>query len=110
LNSQGLLILVGKSVEGVKVERFGQKINYFAAKAVIVSAGAVGSPQLLMLSGIGPKDHLDQVGIQTAHDLPGVGSNLQDHIMSPFEVISTKYPNQDRLGFSPFLGVNPMNY
>ena len=47
---------------------------------VILSAGSVNSPQILMLSGIGPQDHLAEVGVSTTVDLPGVGSNLQDHI------------------------------
>ena len=47
---------------------------------VVVSSGAIGSPKLLMLSGIGPADHLKSVGIEPVHDLPGVGSNLQDHL------------------------------
>jgi choline dehydrogenase-like flavoprotein len=51
-----------------------------ARREVIVAAGAIGSPRLLMLSGIGPADHLRQVGIPVVHDLPGVGENLQDHI------------------------------
>ncbi|RAF49880.1 choline oxidase, partial [Burkholderia multivorans] len=46
---------------------------------VIVSAGAINTPQLLMLSGIGPKDHLAEVGIESRVDAPGVGENLQDH-------------------------------
>jgi len=46
---------------------------------VILSAGAIQSPQLLMLSGVGPADHLREVGIDVRHDLPGVGRNLQDH-------------------------------
>ncbi len=46
---------------------------------VIVSGGAYGSPQLLLLSGIGPAQHLQDMGIQVVHDLPGVGSNLHDH-------------------------------
>jgi choline dehydrogenase len=50
-----------------------------AAGEVIVCAGAIGSPQLLMLSGIGPRNHLHELGIDVAVDLPGVGSNLQDH-------------------------------
>jgi choline dehydrogenase len=50
-----------------------------ASGEVIVSGGAYGSPQLLLLSGIGPAEHLHDMGIGVIHDLPGVGSNLQDH-------------------------------
>ncbi|MCW5259443.1 alanine-phosphoribitol ligase [Verminephrobacter eiseniae] len=51
-----------------------------AHREVIVSSGAIGSPQLLMLSGIGPGAHLRSLGLDVAHDLPGVGANLQDHL------------------------------
>jgi len=50
-----------------------------ADREVILAAGAIGSPQLLMVSGIGPADHLRQIGVEVARDLPGVGQNLQDH-------------------------------
>ncbi|HEY0183815.1 MAG TPA: choline dehydrogenase [Rhodopila sp.] len=50
-----------------------------AGREVIVSGGAYGSPQLLQLSGVGPAQHLTDMGIGVVHDLPGVGSNLQDH-------------------------------
>ena len=50
-----------------------------AGREVIVSGGAYGSPQLLQLSGVGPAQHLTDMGIQVVHDMPGVGSNLQDH-------------------------------
>jgi len=51
-----------------------------AGREVILCAGAIGSPRLLMLSGIGPADHLRAAGVAVVHDLPGVGANLQDHI------------------------------
>ena len=58
----------------------GDVSSYRALRETVVSAGAIGSPKLLMLSGIGPADHLKSVGIRPIHDLPGVGSNLQDHL------------------------------
>ena len=54
-----------------------------AEREVIVCQGAIGSPQLLMLSGIGPADHLRTLGIDVVADLPGVGQNLQDHLNVP---------------------------
>jgi len=51
-----------------------------AAREVIVTSGAIGSPKLLMHSGIGPAAHLKSVGVKVVHDLPGVGGNLQDHL------------------------------
>lgn len=51
-----------------------------ARREVIVSSGAIGSPKLLMQSGIGPADHLRALGVHVVHDMPGVGSNLQDHL------------------------------
>jgi hypothetical protein len=53
-----------------------------ASKEVILCTGAIGSPQLLMLSGIGDNEHLSQFGIPMVHHLPGVGQNLQDHVAS----------------------------
>ena len=58
----------------------GQPELVRAEREVIVSSGAIGSPKLLMQSGIGPADHLKSVGITPIHDLPGVGSNMQDHL------------------------------
>ena len=57
----------------------GRLVSASAIKEVILSAGAVGSPHLLMLSGIGPEDHLESMGIDVKADLPGVGQNLNDH-------------------------------
>lgn len=64
---------------------FGRLSRMRADREVIVSAGAIDSPKLLMLSGIGPADHLTEMGIEVLVDAPGVGSNLQDH---PEAVIS----------------------
>ncbi|XP_056642947.1 glucose dehydrogenase [FAD, quinone] [Diorhabda sublineata] len=67
---------------GVEYIKNGQKQTVLAKKEVIVSGGAINSPQLLMLSGIGPAKHLQDKGIRVIHDSPGVGQNLQDHIAS----------------------------
>lgn len=58
---------------------FGRTTTLNARREVIVSAGAIDSPKLLMLSGIGPAEHLSQVGVQVVVDAPGVGEHLQDH-------------------------------
>jgi choline dehydrogenase-like flavoprotein len=58
----------------------GALVDRRAAREVIVASGTIGSPKLLMLSGIGPTDHLKAAGVPVIHDLPGVGSNLQDHL------------------------------
>jgi len=65
---------------GVIVWRDGRQVELRARREVIVSAGAIGSPQLLMASGVGPIAHLAELGIPVVHDLPGVGANLQDHV------------------------------
>lgn len=64
---------------------FSRTATLHANREVIVSAGAIDTPKLLMLSGIGPADHLNEVGVEVRVDSPGVGSNLQDH---PEAVIS----------------------
>lgn len=65
---------------GVQLRRGGQLVTVSARGEVILSAGAIGSPQLLQLSGIGPAAHLREHGVKLVHDLPGVGENLQDHL------------------------------
>ena len=70
----------GMRAKGVNVIRKERKHFIKAAKEVIISAGAINSPQLLMLSGIGPKADLEKLGIQVHVDLP-VGENLQDHML-----------------------------
>ncbi|OWY03682.1 glucose-methanol-choline oxidoreductase [Thioclava sp. F1Mire-8] len=83
---------------GAIVRQGRKRMKIEAAREVIVSAGAFGSPQLLMLSGIGPEDHLREVGIEPRLDLPGVGANLQDHLDY---VISYTSPRRDVVGLNP---------
>ncbi len=80
---------------GVIVERQGQRAEVGARGEVILSAGAIGSPQILQLSGIGPAGLLKRFGIEVKHNLPGVGENLQDHlqIRAVFKVGNTKTLN-----------------
>jgi choline dehydrogenase-like flavoprotein len=76
-----IVVEKGRAVGVEIVERPGAQPRILRAeREVIVSSGAIGSPKLLMQSGIGPADHLKAVGVTPVHDLPGVGSNLQDHI------------------------------
>ncbi|MDD2711413.1 MAG: GMC family oxidoreductase N-terminal domain-containing protein [Simplicispira sp.] len=65
---------------GVQLLRGAEKVTVHARHEVILSAGAINSPQLLQLSGIGPGALLQQHGIGVVHDSPGVGANLQDHL------------------------------
>ncbi len=73
------LVLQGNRAAGVDFVSGGTERRAVAAKEVILSGGAINSPQMLMLSGIGPADHLRDLGIDVQLDLPGVGQNLQDH-------------------------------
>jgi choline dehydrogenase len=72
------LILNGRRVVGIQAERYGQSVT-LEAEETILSAGAIGSPHLLMLSGIGPADQVKRAGIEVVHHLEGVGQNLRDH-------------------------------
>jgi choline dehydrogenase len=75
------LILEGKKAVGVEFSRGGAPERADAAGEVIVCAGAIGSPQILQLSGIGGPEHLGGIGIEVNHALPGVGQNFQDHFI-----------------------------
>lgn len=74
------ILLEGKRAVGVEYQQGGELKQLRCTREVLLSAGAFQSPQLLMLSGIGPREHLAQMGIVPVLDLPGVGQNLHDHI------------------------------
>jgi choline dehydrogenase len=79
------VVFEGKTATGIEC-KIGAKIQiYNAKKEVILSAGAIGSPQLLQVSGIGPRKTLEAAGIDLRHELPGVGENLQDHLEFNFQ-------------------------
>ena len=75
------ILLDGRRAVGVLVRQGDVERPVLAAREVLLCGGTVNSPQLLMLSGIGPAAELQRHGIAVAHDLPGVGANLQDHIV-----------------------------
>jgi choline dehydrogenase-like flavoprotein len=90
MKRENLATITGAQVLGVEIEngratgvryrdKRGRDQVARADREVILAAGSIGSPQILMLSGIGPADHLREVGVTVKHDLPGVGQNLQDH-------------------------------
>jgi len=79
------VLLEDKRAIGVEFIKDGCLQQIFSNKEVILSAGSVGSPHLLQLSGIGPAQVLYQAGIEVKHDLPGVGENLQDHLEFYFQ-------------------------
>lgn len=89
LNRPNLTVKTGATTERVVLEgkravavryRAGGATHEARGREIILSGGAINSPQILMLSGIGPADHLTERGVPVLHALPGVGRNLQDHI------------------------------
>ena len=74
------IIVENGKANGVEIIEGGVKKTLTASSEVILTAGAIGSPKLMMLSGIGPAAHLRGVGIDVQHDLKGVGQNLHDHV------------------------------
>jgi choline dehydrogenase-like flavoprotein len=73
------IVIENGRAKGIEIVENGQLKRIEASTEVIVTAGAIGSPKLLMLSGIGPAGHLKEVGVPVVHDLPGVGQNFHDH-------------------------------
>lgn len=77
------VLVEGNRVLGVDCIQDGQEQRVLARKGVVMAAGSVATPQLLMCSGIGPRDVLETVGVELVHVLPGVGQNLQDQMFVP---------------------------
>lgn len=94
--------LKGKKATGVTVTRKGRVETWYASKEVILSGGAINSPQLLQLSGIGDPEDIMSVGLPVLHELNGVGKNMQDHLditvyghlKDPISVIQYKAPHR----------------
>ena len=92
------VMMEGKRAVGVRYMLNGVSHEVRARKEVVLSGGAFGTPQLLMLSGIGPALHLQEMGIPLVHELPGVGQNLQDHVTTV--LIYKTHKINDAMGFS----------
>src|ERR1700730_18509995 len=80
------ILFEGRRAVGVAFNRNGRRYEARAAREIILCGGAVNSPQLLMLSGIGPQEHLAALGIPLVQHLPGVGQSLQDHYSAPLKL------------------------
>src|SRR6201991_444242 len=72
----------GTRAVGLEYVVDGERRQAYASGEVVLSGGVMGSPKVLMLSGVGPAEHLREVGIEVEHDLPGVGENLHDHTLA----------------------------
>ena len=92
------LSLKGSRVTGVDYNRPGRGSKHVDAREVILCGGAINSPQLLLLSGIGPKADLEKLDIDVVADLPGVGSNLQDHLE-----VYIQYASKQPVSIGPWL-------
>ena len=105
------LIMDGNQVTGLRVIDNGRHQDISARQEVILSAGALGTPHIMMKSGLGPADQLKAAGIDTVVDLPGVGQNLQDHLDG---LVTVRSNNSKTLGFSvgalPQILTSPFRY
>jgi choline dehydrogenase len=99
------VLFQGKRAIGVEFSRNGNTEQATAAAEVILAAGAIGSPHILQLSGVGDPDHLGRIGVPVAHALSGVGKNLQDHFLARVtaEVAGIGTANEKSRGL-PFVG------
>jgi choline dehydrogenase len=99
------VVFDGKRAVGVEFSRAGQVLRADAAREVILSGGAIGSPHVLQLSGVGGPDHLGRIGVPVVHALPGVGRNMQDHFLARVtaEIKDAPTANEKSRGL-PFVG------
>ncbi len=74
------ILFADKKAIGIQYKHHNQTKEIFANKEIILTAGAIGTPHILLLSGVGPKSEIEKHGILLVHELPGVGENLQDHL------------------------------
>jgi choline dehydrogenase len=72
----------GRQARGVRYRQNGRELSAEAQREIVLAGGAINSPQVLQLSGVGPAEHLREHGIAVVHELPGVGANLQDHFQA----------------------------
>ena len=89
------LIIEGNRAVGARVESGGELFEVHADE-IVLSGGAIGSPHILLLSGIGPARNLESVGVPVVHDAPGVGRNLRDHPQ-----VSVVWKTKDDYEFDP---------
>jgi choline dehydrogenase len=77
------LLIDGGRCQGMVYRKDGEERTVYAEREVVLAAGTIGSAQLLMVSGVGPAEHLRHIGVTVKADLPGVGENLHDHTLTP---------------------------
>lgn len=101
------IVLDGRRAKGVRFRRKGREETVNARREVILCGGAFNSPQMLLLSGIGPADELRRHSIPVAHELPGVGRNLQDHLDF---IIGWRSKDPDMVGIGLRAGLGLMGH
>ncbi|XP_015186474.1 PREDICTED: glucose dehydrogenase [FAD, quinone]-like isoform X2 [Polistes dominula] len=97
------ILINSNKATGIKLRKFGRVSKILAKNGIIVSAGVIGSPKLLMLSGIGPEKHLKDMKIKVINNLP-VGQNLMDHLLTGIDLIRLK----TNLSFNMINTLNPI--
>ena len=95
---------------GIEVDRAGETVTVRVASEVILAAGAFGSPHLLQVSGVGPAEVLRAHGVDVLHDLPGVGENLQDHLINGVTRRTTEDGTLDTVEALGRIGWNLLDY